>query len=125
MVVTSGGGRITVVLVSAALGLFLGNQGAAAGGAAWVDPTRPPGAAGAGADESGAPTEGSLRLRSILVGSGRRVAVIDGRAYRVGDAIGSLTVQNIYRDRVVLKGEGGTRILRLTMSSGMKKAPSP
>lgn len=100
-------------------------QAAAAGGAAWVDPTRPPQRFQAATGEQAAPAEADLKLQSILIGSGRRLALIGGNAYRVGDRLGSLTVHNIFRDRVVLKGEGGTRILRLTMSSGMNKAPSP
>lgn len=112
-------------MVLGAAALAAGGQGAAAGGQAWVDPTRPPASvrqAAAEAGQSGSPTP---ELQSILIGDGRRLALIGGRAYRVGDSLGSLTVQNIFRDRVVLQGAGGTRILRLTMSSGMRKAPSP
>ena len=98
---------------------------AAAGGAAWVDPTQPPQRFQAPTADQATPSEADLELQSILIGNGRRLALIGGKPYRVGDRLGSLTVQNIFRDRVVLQGEGGTRILRLTMSSGMTKAPSP
>jgi|GEM_PF-7045076 len=100
-------------------------QGAAAGGTAWVDPTRPPAAIRQQAPDTDQAAPVALELQSILIGNGRRLALIDGEAYRVGDRVGPLTVQNIFRDRVVLRGEGGTRILRLTMSAGMKKAASP
>jgi hypothetical protein len=111
--------------LGAALVLAPAGPGAAAGGGAWVDPTRPPASVRAPEGAAGEAADPALRLDSILIGDGRRVALIDGRAYGVGDRVGSLTVQNIFRDRVVLQGRGGTRILRLTMSSGMKKAPSP
>ncbi len=100
-------------------------QGAAAGGQAWVDPTRPPDAVQRAAADGGGEGGPAPELQSILIGDGRRLALIGGRSYRVGDSLGSLTVQNIFRDRVVLQGAGGTRILRLSTSSGMRKAPSP
>ncbi|MEF8793837.1 hypothetical protein [Thiohalorhabdus sp.] len=126
---TSGSDGARALLMAVVLGLAFDAEGVTAGGPDWVDPTRPPSGSGPGggpgASGSEEPAGAGLDLDSILVGEGRRVAVIDGRPYRVGDTVGSLTVTNIYRDRVVLKGKGGTRILRLTMSSGMKKAPSP
>lgn len=116
--------RPVMVLVGASMGLIFGGQGVA-GGSAGMDPTKPPSWSGEPASEKGSDTEVSLNLQSILVGKGRRVALINGRAYRVGEMVGSLTVQNIYRDRVVLRREERTRVLRLTTSSGMTKTPSP
>lgn len=119
----------SLVVAAVIMELLLSAQGAAGGPAsARVDPTKPPVAPSRGtavSENNGTVGEGSLQVQSILVGERRRVALIDGRAYRVGDSVGGLSVQNIFRDRVVLKGEGGTRILRLIMSSGMEKAPSP
>ena len=116
--------RLLVLLVAGLLAQVPAGPGAAAGGPAWVDPTRPPASFRRPAPSEAASGPG-LELDSILIGDGRRLALIGGRAYRVGDRVGALTVQNIYRDRVVLRGPDGTRILRLTMSSAMKKAPSP
>ena len=121
---TRANSRFPLVLAAASMGLFVGGQGVA-GGSAGMDPTKPPSWSEEPASKKGSGTEVSLQLQSILVGEGRRVALINGRPYRVGEMVGSLTVQNIYRDRVVLKGNKGTRILRLTMSSGMTKTSSP
>lgn len=121
---SSGGHGIKPAGVAVALAILSGGE-VAAGGSSWVDPTRPETGAGGGGAESGPAPAAALELDSILVGDNRRVAVIGGQPYRVGDPVGSLTVQNIFRDRVVLKGPEGARTLRLTLSSGMKKAPSP
>lgn len=91
----------------------------------WVDPTRPPAGQRSEAQEAQevSPTVGG-ELQSILVGSGRRVAVIGGRARRVGDQVGGFTVTEITGDRVVLEGDEGNRILRLPQAGGFEKAPS-
>ena len=63
-----------------------------AAAAPFADPTRPPSASGAGgADE--APS--GPRLESVLLSPGRRLAVIDGREYRAGDAFGDGRILNI------------------------------
>lgn len=92
---------------------------------AWVDPTRPPPGQEPDAEEAEeAPPEVEGDLQSILVGDGRRVAVIGGRAHRVGDPVGAFTVTEITADRVVLEGEEGNRILRLSQSAGFDKGRS-
>ena len=109
--------------------LLVGVQGpVAAGGTAAVDPTRPPGGSGAGsaAEESKEEAEGGdpLKLESLLVGAGRRVAIISGQSVRVGERIRGFTVQNILRREVVLADGGETRVLRLGPRGGLEKVPS-
>jgi len=118
-------GFLPAALLAGLAGLLAMGRGAAAGGPDWVDPTRPPASVRQTAHAGGGVEQKALHLQSILIGKGRRLALIGGEAYHVGDRVGSLTVQSIFRDRVVLRGDGGTRVLRLTMSSGMNKAPSP
>lgn len=50
------------------------------------------------------------RVTSILIGEGRRLAIVDGRIVRAGDAVGSRTVERIEEDAVVLKDTSGTEI---------------
>ncbi|MFC4161758.1 hypothetical protein [Chitinimonas lacunae] len=61
-------------------------------------------------------------LQSILIGSQRRIAVIDGMARRVGDPVGDAEVSAIEADRVSLKGPGGVRQLRL-LDPALRKTP--
>lgn len=104
--------------------VLLAGEGMA--GTGWVDPTRPP--EGHRKETGGSQKEEApavkADLQSILVGDRKRVAVIGGRPRRVGEAVGAYTVAEISKDRVVLRGEGGTRVLRLSRSSGFSKAPS-
>ncbi|HKL78218.1 MAG TPA: hypothetical protein VJ985_07640, partial [Gammaproteobacteria bacterium] len=108
------------------LALFLvGVQGpVAAGGTAAVDPTRPPGgsaaaSAAAKGEKEAEPAE-ALKLESLLVGTGRRVAIISGQSVRIGERIHGYTVQNILRREVVLADGGKTRVLRLTPRGGLE-----
>lgn len=124
MAIRARAGAAALLALGLAGGLPVGG-GAAAGGAAWVDPTRPPTGQVASPENQTRGAGADPELQSILIGGGRRLALIGGKAYRVGERLDGLTVQNIFRDRVVLQGEGGTRTLRLTLSSGMSKVPSP
>lgn len=56
---------------------------------------------------------GKLELRSILIGSGRRLALINDTFVQVGDTIGSAKVIAIQRDFVVLIDSGKTETLYL------------
>lgn len=81
-----------------------------AGAAPFADPTRPPSAsASAGKDE----VSSGPRLESILLSPGRRLAVIDGREYRAGDAIGDGRIVSIAPTGVAIQRGAQTEILRL------------
>jgi MSHA biogenesis protein MshK len=111
--------------LAAALALLLAGGQASAGGAAVADPTRPPegrGKAASASDASGG--EPPLVLQSLLVGDGRRLAIISGRPVRVGERIQGLTVQNILQREVVLSDGGETRILRMGSTDELEKVPS-
>ena len=77
------------------------------------DPTRPPSA-------SGQVREGELRvptgpvLQSVIVSGGRRLALIDGKTYTVGDKIGEAKLISISGSEVTLRESGGRKVLRLT-----------
>jgi len=121
---------VTAKRAAIGLALFLvGVQGpVAAGGTAAVDPTRPPGGSAAGSaaakgEKEAEPAE-ALKLESLLVGTGRRVAIISGQSVRIGERIHGYTVQNILRREVVLADGGKTRVLRLTPRGGLEKVPS-
>jgi MSHA biogenesis protein MshK len=75
-----------------------------------VDPMRPP-AAGHGDGEAAARPAGPV-LEQIVLGDGRRFAVISGRRVAVGDRVGDATVVAIGPDQVTLRG-GTTQVLRM------------
>ena len=79
------------------------------------DPTRPPSAAASGPlreGEARAPT-GPV-LQSVIVSDGRRLALIDGKTYTVGDKIGEAKLISISGSEVTLRESGGRKVLRLT-----------
>lgn len=112
------------VLLPAAFAVLFAGSPLAAGEPSLPDPTRPPevtGGSGPSPETVGPPEE--LNLQSLLHGGERALAIINGRSLRVGDRIHGYTVEEIGRDRVVLAGGGGTRVLRLISTPGMKKVP--
>ena len=58
-----------------------------------------------------------LRIKAIIMGRPRSVAMIDGRTVAVGEKIGEETVVEIRKDSVVLEVDGVKRILRLSEPS--------
>jgi MSHA biogenesis protein MshK len=56
---------------------------------------------------------GQLQLRSILIGSDRRLALINDTFVQIGDTIGSAKVIAIKEDSVVLVDSGRTQTLYL------------
>lgn len=84
------------------------------------DPTRPP-------DFRVAPPAArevrEYSLDSIVVGPDRRVAVIDGVARTEGERFSGKTLVRIYPDRVTLKEQGRTRILRWKMPPSVRVSP--
>ena len=93
---------------------------------ALADPTRPPNTMETSAAESGAGTSGPV-LKSILLSSNRRLAVIDGRTVNVGDRVGNARVIAIDTDSVKLRGSEGVTSLKLlpeVKRTGSKPAAS-
>lgn len=74
------------------------------------DPTRP--SAPDGPARTG-PQEEEPLLQSTLISPSRRLAVIGGRPYRVGDRLDGARVVAIRPYEVELDGTGGRRLLRL------------
>ncbi|MFO8141201.1 MAG: hypothetical protein R6T87_04790 [Marinobacter sp.] len=72
------------------------------------DPTRPPGNAAQAA--AVAPLR-ALELGSVLLGSQRRVAVIDGVALQEGDSHDGVRIRRIHKDRVEVTDRGQPRVL--------------
>jgi hypothetical protein len=97
-------------LLLAAAAVFLA-PAAASAGPALADPTRPP-AAPAAREDAAAP-EPAWSLEAIWSQDGRRVAVIDGRRLREGDAFQGARVMRIDRSAVRLDGPEGPTTLRL------------
>ena len=78
---------------------------------ALTDPTRPPSAtAGAPASQQDAST---TQLQSILLSSGRKLAVINGNMVRLGGMVGEARVVRISETEVVLKKGDETEVLKL------------
>ena len=86
------------------------------------DPTRPPAEAsimgGGGAVPAGGPV-----LQSVLIGPGRKSAVIGGQLLEEGDLFGDAKVVKISEGEVILSGPGGEQTLRLF--PGVEKKPAP
>jgi MSHA biogenesis protein MshK len=84
-----------------------------------ADPTRPPSAPSASpaAQEEAAGTQ----LQSILLSSGRKVAVINGTMVPLGGMVGEAKVVSISETQVVLKKGDETEVLK--MYTGIDKRP--
>jgi len=82
----------------------------AAAANALQDPTRPNGFQAPQAEPS---QQRTFNLASIIIEADRKIAVIDGRARREGQAFEGVRLQRIYPDRVELVEQGRVRILRL------------
>ena len=93
---------------------------AAAQAQALVDPTRPPASvAKPGAEEPAPP---GTQLQSVLISTGRRLAVINGNTVALGDMVGAARVVKITETEVVLKTGEETEILK--MYPGIEKQPA-
>lgn len=95
--------------------LLAGTIGAGCAFAQVPDPTRPagammaPDATGGGA----APVESGVQT-VILRPGGKSVAVINGQHVAVGDKLGDKRVMKITESEVVLKGESGREVIKVT-----------
>lgn len=82
-----------------------------------ADPTRPPAAWLAPADEARSAVDGSggMRLQSVLLPQGGRpVAVIGGKTVALGGRVGSATLVRLNEREAVLQGADGVTHLYLT-----------
>lgn len=77
------------------------------------DPTRPPSASESGREGELRPSQGPV-LQSVIVSRGRKLALIDGRAYTIGDKVGEAKLLAISGSEVVLRESGGNKVLKLT-----------
>lgn len=86
----------------------------------FIDPTRPPMVLRSpGVEQKSPATE--LKLDTVLVSPGRRVAVINGNVLREGDEVGGATIEQIDLQGVVINRGGQQVTLRLGLGE-IKKA---
>ena len=74
------------------------------------DPTRPPGAAAGGDGDEG----GGGQLQSVILSGGRKLAIIGGVAYKVGERVGNARVLSIDAEVVRLRDAQGIQVLRIS-----------
>lgn len=77
------------------------------------DPTRPNGFRAPQAQPVQPVQQRSFDLASIIIGTDRKIAVIDGQARQEGQNFDGVRLRRIYPDRVELVDQGRVRILRL------------
>ncbi|MBI3375546.1 MAG: MSHA biogenesis protein MshK [Betaproteobacteria bacterium] len=89
---------------------------------ALTDPTRPP-SAGAGPSPGGEQEAApASRLQSVLISSGRKLAVIDGMTVPLGGMVGEARLVRITETEVLLRTGKETEVLKLF--PGIDKQPS-
>jgi MSHA biogenesis protein MshK len=99
---------------SVALLALAGLWGAGAQGQGLPDPTRP--AVGPGSGSGGDAAATLPQLQVVLIGrgaAGRRVAVINGQALRIGDKFDGAVLTGISGSEVVLRNGNKVRVLKL------------
>lgn len=107
---------IFVQLKKLAYGVFLCAAGvisSLATAASLPDPTRPPAALYAVGENTGDDAPSAPALQSVLIGPGRRVAVINGQTVKVGDTVGDAQLVKISEGEVMLRSGKELRILKL------------
>jgi MSHA biogenesis protein MshK len=103
---------ITMRMPACLLAYLLAAAGTA-GAQALPDPTRPPAALNARAAASGTAEPSGPQLQSVLVSQGRRLAVIDGETYRVGQKVNGALLAAVGDDQVVLVQDKQRQVLKL------------
>lgn len=83
------------------------------------DPTRPP----ASIDGTVSAAPSGPALQSVLVSSGRTIAIISGKTVKVGDKFGDADVVKISESEVVLRS--GKRVQTLKLFPGLEKRLTP
>lgn len=104
LTMTVGAGILATVAIGAAAAEIL------------QDPTRPPAslfAAAEGDAATVAATNSAYVLQSVLIGAGRRSAIIGGRQLAIGERLGGYTLVRIAETEVLLQGPEGSRTLKL------------
>ncbi len=81
-----------------------------------VDPTRP-------FDISSSRHDSRLALSAIMIGSGKRIAVINGRIVHIGDQVGFAKVVSIEPNQVQLISSQGMETLTLLVNPLRKVYP--
>ncbi len=74
------------------------------------DPTRPPGVAASSDGDEG----GGGQLQSVILSGGRKLAIIGGVAYKVGERVGEARVLSIDAEVVRLRDAQGSQVLRIS-----------
>ena len=92
--------------------LFICAMASGAQAAPFADPTRPPNALPSG-DGALAVPEGGPRLESVLIAPDRRIAVISGQQYRMGDKYGEGRVVRITESEVAIRNGEAVEVLKL------------
>lgn len=85
-----------------------------------ADPTRPPG--GALGDDPAAVLEGP-RLESVLIAPDRRIAIISGQQYRMGDKYGEGRIVRITESEVAIRTGEALEVLKLLPASEKRLRP--
>jgi hypothetical protein len=102
-------GRLAHLATLAGLATVLGFFAAMSATAADLhDPMRPPGAPAAAISRTHAPA--SLQLHAVMGPSNARVAIVDGKAVRVGDTFNGARITEIAADRIVYT-RGGKQLV--------------
>lgn len=79
------------------------------------DPTRPPGAMSAPEAAGGAAAPAQTGIQTVILRpGGKSSAVINGVHVALGDKLGDKRVVKISESEVVLKGEGGREVIKVT-----------
>ena len=84
------------------------------------DPTRP---SGFQAPVQASKPEASFSLDSIMIGAGKRLAVINGQMVREGQSLEQARVVRVTPDRVVLSVNGQPRVLRWNTAPQVRTNP--
>jgi MSHA biogenesis protein MshK len=82
-----------------------------------ADPTRPPVLSPAAVSDAPAPA--AHRLQSVLLSSGRKVAVIDGKTVALGGRLGDATLVRLSETEAVLRS--GKDLTRLRLHPDVEK----
>lgn len=78
-----------------------------------TDPTRPPASLRSGVDGGTQIVSSGPVLQSVLISSGRKVAIIGGQTVNLGEKFGDARVTKITESEVTLTGSNGVQILKL------------
>lgn len=78
-----------------------------------TDPTRPPASLRSGVEGGHQTVSSGPVLQSVLISSGRKVAIIGGQTVNLGEKFGDARVTKITESEVTLTGSNGVQTLKL------------